>query len=161
MTAKQSPAVELTAMRWWDIPEVHQLERQLFEHDPWTVPQFWSELAGSPQTRDYVLARDDAGTIVGYAGLFTSGADACVQTIAVAREAQGAGVGRLLLERLRELAGNRGARSLGLEVRADNEVALQLYRRSGFVADGRRRGYYGPGVDAVLMSCRLDGTDDR
>lgn len=153
--------LSLVPMRWWDIPEVHELELRLFGSDPWTVPQFWSELAGVPQTRDYLLARDQSGSLLGYAGLFTAVDEAAVQTLAVAEAAQGRGVGRALLDRLRLLAGKRGARRLVLEVRADNEPALSLYRRTGFVCDGRRRGYYGAGVDAILMTCRLEATDER
>jgi ribosomal-protein-alanine N-acetyltransferase len=43
-----------------------------------------------------------------------------------------------------------------LEVRADNERALELYRRADFAQVGRCRGYYQPeGVDAVLMRRRI------
>lgn len=153
-------SVELTAMRWWDIPMIHQLEETLFERDPWTVPQFWSELAGVPETRDYFLARDPDGNVLGYAGLFATADTAEVQTIAVARGAQGRGIGRMLLDRLLDRARERGARTLALEVRADNSTALSLYRSSGFVVDGRRRGYYGAGIDAVLMTCNLEAADD-
>jgi ribosomal-protein-alanine N-acetyltransferase len=163
MTADRAgcDGVALTQMRWWDIPDVHQLEATLFEPDPWTIPQFWSELAGVPETRDYLLARDAEGTLLGYAGLFTALDAAEVQTIAVARGAQGRGIGRMLLNRLLQRARERGARTVALEVRADNGPAAQLYRSSGFVVDGRRRGYYGAGIDAVLMTCHLEVEDVR
>ena len=38
-----------------------------------------------------------------------------------------------------------------LEVRATNAAALGLYRKLGFDEEGRRRGYYNDGEDAVLM----------
>jgi ribosomal-protein-alanine N-acetyltransferase len=38
-----------------------------------------------------------------------------------------------------------------LEVHADNQAALGLYEGLGFRTTGRRRGYYGPGADAILM----------
>ena len=44
-----------------------------------------------------------------------------------------------------------------LEVRAGNVVARRLYRRLGFRDLGVRRGYYGPGQDAIVMELRLDG----
>ena len=48
-----------------------------------------------------------------------------------------------------------GNEQVDLEVRASNEAALRLYRRAGFRAIGRRRGYYAdPIEDAVLL--RLD-----
>ena len=42
-----------------------------------------------------------------------------------------------------------------LEVRADNAPALALYERNGFERLALRRGYYGPGADAVVMRRRL------
>lgn len=148
--------VLLQPMRWWDIPEVHDLERAIFPIDPWSVPQFWSELAGVPQTRDYLVARErGAPGILGYAGLFQAGDEAQVQTLGVAPAARGRGLGRTLLAALLDAARARRAATLALEVRADNEPALQLYRKAGFVPDGRRRDYYGRGVDAVLMTLRL------
>jgi ribosomal protein S18 acetylase RimI-like enzyme len=43
-----------------------------------------------------------------------------------------------------------------LEVRAGNIAARRLYRRLGFRDLGVRRGYYGPGQDAIVMELRLD-----
>lgn len=46
--------------------------------------------------------------------------------------ARGRGVGRALVEALEGVALAHGAEELGLEVRADNRIALGLYRRMGF-----------------------------
>ena len=48
------------------------------------------------------------------------------------------------------------ARTLFLEVRAGNVAARRLYRQLGFRNLGIRRGYYGPGQDAIVMELRLD-----
>jgi ribosomal protein S18 acetylase RimI-like enzyme len=49
-------------------------------------------------------------------------------------------------------ATHRGARQVGLEVRADNAGAQRLYARHDFQVAGRRRGYYQPsGQDALVM----------
>ncbi len=144
-------------LRWWDLDEVLVLEHALFDHGPWTHAQFWSELARVPESRRYLAARRDS-RIVGYAGVFLVGAQADVQTIAVAPGEQGRGTGRQLLVALIDHVRTAGARVLHLEVRADNTSALGLYSQIGFVVDGRRRDYYGRGHDAVLMSLRL-GTE--
>ena len=146
----------LDRLRWWDIEQVHDLERALFVEDPWSPGQFWSELARVPESRFYVVARR-AGRIVGYAGLFLVVPEADVQTVAVAPDEQGRGTGRVLLAELVDRARRLGARVLRLEVRADNTSAMGLYAASGFTVDGRRRDYYGRGMDAVLMSLRLQG----
>lgn len=152
---RPDPAVVvLRPMRWWDIDEVLTLERDLFGANPWTAAGFWSELAGVPQNRTYLVAVEH-GVIVGYAGLFAAGSDADVQTLAVRPDRQGAGLGRRLLAALESDAAQRGAQALLLEVRVDNERAADLYDRAGFERVGRRPGYYGVGQDGVLMRKRL------
>ncbi len=149
--ARTAGQLVLDRLRWWDLAAARVLEQALFPDDGWTPEQFWSELARVPESRYYVAARRD-GALVGYAGLFLAGPDADVQTVAVAAGEQGRGTGRQLVEALARQARQRGARVLRLEVRADNEPARGLYDRLGFVVDGRRRDYYGPGRGAVLMS---------
>jgi ribosomal-protein-alanine N-acetyltransferase len=147
-------------MRWWDVERVMRLERELFGDTAWTPESFWSELA-YPVSRYYRVAEgwaEDRGApaeLLGYAGLMVSGAQADVQTVAVATAAQGRGIGRLLLRDLVAEAGRRGATSLLLEVRADNDAAVALYRGYGFEQIGVRRRYYQPGdVDALVMRLR-------
>jgi len=145
----------LRAMRWWDIAPALDLEQRLFRSDPWTVGMFWSELARIPETRHYLVA-DDGGRVVGYAGLAATRREADVQTLAVDPDRQGEGLGRRLLDALLAEARDRGCATVFLEVRADNERAIELYRRSGFEEIGRRRGYYQPdGTDAVAMRRKM------
>jgi len=144
----------LRRMRWWDIAAAQALEERLFP-DPWTVPMFWSELAGMPETRDYVVAEVD-GVVVGYAGLYVAGRDADVQTVAVDPARQREGLGALLLDALLGEASRRGCTRVTLEVRADNAPARALYERRGFARIAVRRGYYPPdGADADVMQVRL------
>jgi ribosomal-protein-alanine N-acetyltransferase len=145
-------------LRWWDLEQAHGLEAALFGSDAWTPGQFWSELARVPESRRYVAARRGQ-QLVGYAGLFVVGTEADVQTVAVAAAEQGRGTGRRLVSELIDLAAAAGARVLRLEVRADNDAARGLYVAAGFVANGRRRDYYGRGVDALLMSRPLRSND--
>jgi ribosomal-protein-alanine acetyltransferase len=107
----------------------------------------------------YVVARPDGDdAIVGYAGLRAgnSGGDADIQTVAVAPEHRGKGLGRLLVEALLSEARQRLASSVFLEVRADNDAARGLYTSLGFQEIDRRTGYYQPdGVDAIVMTLVL------
>jgi ribosomal-protein-alanine N-acetyltransferase len=155
-----APAVTLERLRWWDLADVSDLERDLFGADAWSPAQFWSELARVPESRWYIVARAQDG-IVGYAGVFVVGPEADVQTVAVARQAQGRGIGRMLVGALAGHARERGARVLHLEVRADNAAAQALYEGLGFAQVGRRRDYYGRGRDAVLMSLQLAREEDH
>jgi [ribosomal protein S18]-alanine N-acetyltransferase len=142
--------VTLRPMRWWDIDAVVVLEHELFADDAWTAGMFWSELA-QPDTRHYVVAVDH-DTVVGYAGLAAFGPDADVQTIAVLDKQQGNGIGTALLTDLLAEAERRGATKVGLEVRADNTRAQDLYARFGFEQVAVRKRYYQPSnTDAIIM----------
>jgi ribosomal-protein-alanine N-acetyltransferase len=144
--------IELRRMRWWDIDPVLAIEQELFEADSWTAGLFWSELAQHDSRHYVVLTADD---IVGYAGLAVLDGDAYIQTIAVAQRLWGEGLGTVLLADLLTTAEEHGARTVGLEVRADNERAHRLYERFGFRVIGVRRGYYQPsGADAHVMERR-------
>jgi len=143
--------MRLEPMRWWHIDEVHALEQHLFPIDTWSKEQFWSELA--QPTRSYVVALEE-NEVLGYFGLFALAPEADVQTIAVSPKAQGKGLGSLLLNELISQALDRGCEQLMLEVRSDNDSALALYARFGFVELTVRRNYYAPSVDAIVMRQR-------
>lgn len=144
--------VRLRPMRQADIEILVGLAQQLFAGDPpWSAEHFEAELAGVPATRWYLVAEVD-GQLAGYAGLMVTGETADVQTLAVAPAHQRRRLGSTLLATLMEEAKRRGASSLLLEVRADNEAALTLYTRHHFEQISRRRGYYDAGrVDALVL----------
>ncbi|MBC7272168.1 MAG: ribosomal protein S18-alanine N-acetyltransferase [Streptomyces sp.] len=141
-------------MRWWDIDPVLGLERDLFPEDAWSRGMFWSELAharGPGSTRRYLVATEGE-RVVGYAGLAAAGELADVQTIAVARDRWGTGLGARLLTELLRAATAFECAEVMLECRIDNRPAQRLYERFGFEPIGFRRGYYQPGnVDALVM----------
>lgn len=149
-------AVTMREVRWTDVPELAQADRELFAEDAWSEPTWWAELSGRPR-RDYVVARAPDGAIAGYAGVDCAGDTADVMTIAVCAAYRGLGLGDRLLGELTVRAASSGAQSLLLEVRADNAAALAvLYARHGFEQVSVRRRYYQPGdVDALVMRRRL------
>ena len=111
-----------------------------------------------------VLVAERDGTIVGWAKIehptpFPSTDHVWTITgLAVDPAAQGAGVGRALVEALADEARARGARRLTLRVFAPNEVARRLYERCGFEVEGVLRGEFKAGddyVDDILMALTL------
>ena len=82
----------------------------------------------------------------------------------VAPQWQGRGVGRQLIERLLTWADLwAGVLRVELNVHAENERAIALYRGLGFVEEGRHRGYVlrdGRYADALTMA-RLHPTPPR
>ncbi|GGR84334.1 ribosomal-protein-alanine acetyltransferase [Micromonospora fulviviridis] len=147
--------VRLGRFRWWHVEQVLPLEADLFGAERWSPAMFWNELANG---HHYLVATDDDGTVLGYAGLMVAPPDeAWVQNIAVRRDAQRRGIGRLLLEALLAEAARQGVRSTLLEVAADNAPAQRLYATYGFEPIGVRRGYYQPSnTDALVMQRNED-----
>lgn len=131
-----------------DVPAVMDLERRLFPLDAWSEGMLRDELAETA-TRHYVVAESE-DALVGYAGLRFVPPEGDVQTMAVAEEAWGRGIGGALLTELLDQGAARGVTHTFLEVRSDNPRAQDLYRRFGFVELGVRRGYY-KGADAIVM----------
>lgn len=140
-----------------DLEAIMTLERASFPTDAWSDAMMREELV-SRHGRYLVL--EEAGRLIGYGGIraVQGGTDADIQTIALAESARGRGRGRGLLRSLLAEAGERGAREVFLEVRADNPVAQALYVSEGFVEIARRPNYYQPdGVDAIVMRLDLRG----
>jgi ribosomal-protein-alanine N-acetyltransferase len=140
--------IRLERFRWWHIAEVLPLEEDLFGAEQWSDAMFWNELA---QRNFYLIAADEE-RILGYAGLaVVDKEESWVQNIAVRRDAQRRGVGRLLLEALLAEAAPRASKVL-LEVAVDNEPAQRLYATYDFESVALRRGYYQPSnTDALVM----------
>jgi len=146
-----------------DFDRVLELERELFGPGAWTYGMLADELAGLG--RWYVVAEPDgidalrygfgARPVIGYAGLWFDGDVAQVMTLGTAREYQGRGVGRALLQALVDRSRQLRATSLLLEVATDNEHALALYASFGFERLGIRKRYYQP-EDKDAYTMRMD-----
>lgn len=159
MNALPQPAVEpppsLLPMRLADVDEVHALEVRAYSF-PWTRGNFVDSLVAGHLAE---LLRAADGTLVGY-WLAMPGVDEMhLLNLAVAPEHQRRGHARRMLDALVRRCRALGAHALWLEVRESNARAQALYRRYGFVAVGRRRGYYpaahGRREDAIVMSLAI------
>lgn len=95
-------------------------------------------------------------TVVGYAAALVQLSEAQVLDLVVAPARRDEGVGSALLDALLAAVADRGAEEVTLEVAVGNEPALALYRRRGFVVEGRRPGYYRDGSDALILWRRPD-----
>ncbi len=148
-------AVRMRAMTTQDIPQVHKLEQEIFPQDAWPLPIFLAEIQEPGRT---YLVLEQQGSIIGYAGSMTLAETADIQTIAIHKQHRRYGYGTALLNRLEEEAGQAGAERVLLEVRADNPGAQKLYLRQGYRKIHQRRGYYGGGVDAIIMQKNLESS---
>jgi ribosomal-protein-alanine N-acetyltransferase len=137
-------------MRWWDIGAAVAIDGDVFGASAWSAATFWSELAGVPASRTYLVSRDETG-LTGYAGINQVGSEVDIQTIAVRPDRQRIGLGAALLQELIRAARDRDAGSILLEVRADNAAAQRLYAAHGFEQLSVRRRYYPDGADALIL----------
>jgi ribosomal-protein-alanine N-acetyltransferase len=80
-----------------------------------------------------------------------AGDEAEILTLAVVPDARRRGIGAALLRETAGCARVMGARTMFLEVSESNAAAIALYTRAGFREAGRRRSYYGPSDDALIL----------
>jgi ribosomal-protein-alanine N-acetyltransferase len=107
----------------------------------------------SPGVAGWLLQSADQA--IGFALCRVAADEAELLTIAVRADQRRRGAGRALLAAVTAHARAAGARSLFLEVGADNPAALALYGQAAFQAVGSRKAYYqrgrGAAADAVVM----------
>ncbi len=148
--------IRIRLLKGPDLAQLEALEQR--QKRPWSRRQL-AEVLG--QDCFGVWGMELADKLVAYAIVARLPFDAELQAMLVAPEWRRHGLGASLLQAVIDQAQQWRAERLLLEVRAGNAAALQLYRRAGFVEEGRRRGYYPPleqgtgAEDAVLMSRRL------
>lgn len=147
----------------FDLDEIFALERAVAEAPHWTLEDYAAlirpDRAGA--VRRCLLVAEAVGDegvmhFVGFAigKVIEMGEDSVgeLESVVVAEGARRMGVGRALCGGVLKWCRERGAGTVGLEVRSRNNSARRLYVSLGFVEEGVRRNYYrDPSDDAVLM----------
>lgn len=131
-----------------DLAALAALERQAFATDAWSEGSLRSELHQPDRT---VLVDERDAVVVGYVDVGVVADVADLHRVAVAKAHRRQGTAGALLRAAHASAAARGATRVLLEVAADNEAALALYAAHGYARIARRRGYYGPGRDALVL----------
>jgi ribosomal protein S18 acetylase RimI-like enzyme len=112
--------------------------------DPTILDRFFSDLADGnfltkPGAQAFVATIDGqaCGVISVYPDkdYFTDHPRAYVDNLAVARESEGKGVGRTLLDYVERWARDHGFREVVLDVFANNQRAIAFYERQGYRPD--------------------------
>ena len=134
-----------------DVDGVMAVEKDSFS-TPWSRSAFEEELTQNRLAR-YLVA-DENGAIVGYAGTWLVINEAHVTNVAVHVQRRKEGIGRLLMEKLMDLARDNGMESMTLEVRVSNAAARSLYQQLGFAEAGIRKNYYSETKEDALILWR-------
>lgn len=121
---------------------------------PWSRADFESSLA---ITANLALAieSDQSNELAAFCLVQFAGDTAEILTLVTSPDCHRQGLATSLLNAAFRRAGERGVARFLLDVAEDNDAARALYSRHGFVEDGRRRNYYGPGRDGLLLSRRI------
>ena len=117
------------------------LHKLCFPHKPWTANDFRDLKKSGCE-----IVASENGFIVWR----TVADEAEVITIGVHPDARGGGIATAMLTLMEHETKKAGAKTIFLEVSAENAPAIALYKKCGFIQNGRRPKYY-DGVDAILM----------
>ncbi len=138
----------------FDLPIFVSLDKELFPYSPWTAGQYKEEL--SSPTRHFVVAIDEANSIIGYAGVFAPGAtEADILTVGVIPEHRGKGIAKVLMALITDWAIAQGSTAMMLEVKTGNDDAIGMYESLGYLKLNIRKDYFGTGLDAQVMRLEL------
>jgi len=140
-----------------DLDQVTAIDQASFSL-PWPARSFLYELTDNQASRSWVAELD--GRVAGMIVIWLIVDEAHIATLATHPDYRRQGIaGRLLVHALKS-ARREGARRAFLEVRAGNVPAQEMYRKLGFIVDGRRPHYYKDNnEDAILMS--LEGLPEE
>jgi len=126
----------------------------LSEFDDFWNENLLEEELQNPNSNYIVALRNDE--IVGFAGI-KNNFDDCVEimNIVTKKNERRTGIGKILIENIKELAKEFKVKKICLEVNEKNLPAINLYQNNGFKQVGLRRQYYDGKFDAILMDYNL------
>lgn len=146
-----------------DLDALCRLEQECFDGDRFSRRQLAHLLTRANAITWVAVA--ESGALHGYGTLLfrRNSRNARLYSFCVHPAARGGGLGRRLLEWLEQEAVQRCMQRLTLEVRADNRVAMGLYRRMGFLPQRWLDDYYVDGcaawqMDKPLLTSELGAT---
>ncbi|MDM0112907.1 ribosomal protein S18-alanine N-acetyltransferase [Variovorax sp. J22R133] len=146
---------EITLARTLDAVAIAELSRDAIEYGlswRWT-PRRVLQCIKDGSTNVAVVRR--SGSLLGFAIMQYGDDDAHIALFAVKTGLRRQGLGSALLDWLETTARVAGIRSIRLELRVSNAVAMSFYSRHGFEESGISVGYYEGVEDALRMVKRL------
>lgn len=139
-----------------DLPALERLERYCFS--PWLAfgHRRWRYLLSRPQVQIWLLVQGEQ--VLAYLCLVPhlGWKSLTISALAVHWQIRGQGTASQLLRLVEPRARQLGLHSLRLEVDCDNESALRLYWRQGFVEQRALPHYYGLDRPGLLLMRRLE-----
>ncbi len=138
-----------------DLPRIHSLDHRLFPSDIAFDLETFTLYFADPETL-ILLAEGDDGAMGGFIMMtFFGDHELSVESVDVDPACQRQGVGRLMMEAVRQRGIERGVKEVTLQVVADDERAQSFYRSLGYRVVRTLAGYYAGTKDAIEMSLEL------
>jgi ribosomal-protein-alanine N-acetyltransferase len=132
-----------------DLDKVMEIENSVYEF-PWSRGNFADSIASGY----HCVVMENGTFLAGYGVMLLAAGEANLLNLSVAKNWQGMGMGRKLLDHFVSVAKAQGASTFHLEARCSNRVAIGLYSSSGFIELCIRPNYYPSAQgreDAVMM----------
>lgn len=139
---------EMTLQDFEKIKDILQIEFDDF----WKPSILKSELEN--ELSKYIVAKID-GKIVGFSGIIILPDDVEITNIVTKKTERKKGIGKLLLDKLIEMAKQTGKECISLEVNEKNIPAITLYKMAGFSEVGIRKKYYNGIDNAIIMTKKI------
>lgn len=136
-----------------DLDQVLEIEKDSF-NDPWTRKYFEDELNNKELCALFVDKENDE--IIAYGSEWYMFENCDIVNIAVKKEYRQKGYGQKMLDHLIKSAKEKECGFVHLEVRTNNNEALSLYKKNGFMITRIREKYYANGDDAYDMVRNVD-----
>jgi ribosomal-protein-alanine N-acetyltransferase len=130
-------------MNFNDLPIVLKIDRMSFPM-PWPERSYRYELSKNPASNLLVAEINSAisNEVIGFIGCWLIADEVHISTIAVHPYYRRQGVGEKLLLTVLDWALDQGAKIATLEVRVSNQIAIDLYKKQGFIIERKKTGYY-------------------
>ncbi|HVP36643.1 MAG TPA: ribosomal protein S18-alanine N-acetyltransferase [Terriglobales bacterium] len=150
--SEQYKDLTIDRMKEGDLEEVLRIEKESFS-DPWTKESFLEDIK-KDFTYPAVVRKEEK--LIGYTCLWKIEDELQIANIAVDKEHRRQGIAQKMMEWIFEQGLKNKCKSVTLDVRVSNLIALSLYRKLGFDPIGRRKNYYRfPVEDAIIMEKKL------
>ena len=137
-----------------DLDEIMKIENACFDADAFSRHQITYLITRSKGI--FLIARHN-GEIAGYLSFIISGRHNTgrIYSVAVSPGHRGEGIASLLMDKTIEHALKSHLRAIFLEVRTDNQAAIQLYKNKNFAMHSIKNNYYNDESHAHSMVLRI------
>ena len=140
--------IEIRDMELKDIDRVMEIESKTFIA-PWKKDEMLYEFNDNKFANMAVILKDNV--IAGFYDYWVTFDSATIAQIAIDPLYQRQQLGSLLMKEILTDAKNKKVRTITLEVRKNNEKAVNLYLKYGFKQTLIKEKYYSNGDDAIYM----------